>query len=140
MRTTSVRLFALMILLAAFFLAPYALAGSKTGQDISGKYLKETDDERAEIEIKKLPNGRVHVTGISDWGITQKHGPNIRYSEKIGKGQQYRLQLTPTRRGLSAKEEHGEAKFGLNATFEGEYKKVQRMRAPDRQETAPASR
>jgi hypothetical protein len=144
MRTNSTRLIALMILLSAFSLAAYAWAGPKSGQDISGKYLRETEDERAELEIKTLPKSRVRVTGISNWGTTQKYGPNIgeldfvadirngciRYSEKIGKGQYYILQLTPTRMGLLAKEEHGEAKFGLNVTFEGEYKKV-KVRSPD---------
>lgn len=137
-----------MILLAPLCFTSLISAESKD-QNISGKYLRETEDERAELEIRVLPNRRVQVTGISDWGTTQKHGPNIgeldfvaelrngriRYSEKIGKGQYYKLELTPTKSGLSAKEEGGSAKFGMNVTFAGEYKKkesVQRGGAPDR--------
>ncbi len=137
MKRNRIILVALMILLAACFFAPSASAGTKPDQDISGKYLRETEEERAELEIKVLSNRRVHVTGISDWGTTQGHGPNIgeldfvaelrngriKYSEKIGKGQYYKLKLTPTKNSLSAKEQGGPAKFGMNVTFAGVYKK-----------------
>ena len=137
MKRKTIIFLSLMILSAACFFAPSTSAGTELDQNISGKYLRETEEERAELEIKVLPYRRVHVTGISDWGTTQGYGPNIGeldfvaelrngriiYSEKIGKGQYYKLKLTPKKNSLSAKEQGGPAKFGMNVTFAGEYKK-----------------
>ena len=105
--------------------------------DIAGKYAKETNNERAILEIKQLPGGKVHVSGISFWGTKRENGPNIgeleftsslhngcvKYSEKIGKGKKYNLELTFKDKSLIAKENGISGNFGMNVTFAGEYSK-----------------
>jgi len=104
---------------------------------VSGKYTRETEDESATLEVKLLPDGKVHVRGMSLWGRNRKYGPNIgeldfkasinngrvEYTEKIGKRQHYKLELIFVEGGLSGKEEGISTNFGLNVTFAGEYKK-----------------
>lgn len=106
-------------------------------RDVSGKYIRETNNERAELEIKLLHGGKVRVTGTSFWGTKREYGPNIgeldfvspikdghvKYSENVGKGDYYELELTFKEKGLSAKEKGLSGNFGLNVTFAGEYRK-----------------
>lgn len=106
-------------------------------RDVSGKYLRETDNESAELEIRLLHGGKVRVIGTSFYGTKREYGPNIgeldfvstiknghvKYSEKIGKNQYYRLELTFKGKGMSVKEEGISRNFGLNVTFAGEYRK-----------------
>lgn len=106
-------------------------------RDVSGKYIRETNNERAELEIKLLHGGKVRVTGTSFWGTKREYGPNIgeldfvsaikdghiKFSENAGKGDYYELELTFKERGLSAKEKGLSGNFGLNVTFAGEYRK-----------------
>ncbi len=116
----------------------YAAGFDRMKTNVSGKYLRETDNESSELNIKLLPGGKVHVTGISFWGTKQEYGPNtgeldfvstiknghVKFSEKIGKGQYYKLELTFKEKGLSVKEEGYIGRYGMNVTFTGEYKKI----------------
>jgi len=124
---TSVILFLMLLLTAANVL----------GGNISGKYVRETDNELSEIEIKLLPGGKVHVTGISFWGTKHEYGPHdgeldfissikngrVKYSEKVGKRGYYKLELTFKEKSLSAKEEGISGNFGMNVSFAGEHRK-----------------
>lgn len=106
-------------------------------KDVSGKYLRETDNENSELEIRLLHGGKVRVIGTSFYGTKREYGPNIgeldfvstinnghvKYSEIIGKGDYYELELTFKERSLSAKEKGHSGNFGLNVTFAGEYRK-----------------
>lgn len=99
----------------------------------SGKYIKETNNEIAEIEVKEISKGKVHVTGIAFWGTKNEYGPNIgkldftsslrngriKYSEK-GK---YRLELVFKKKGLEVKENGFSDSLGMNVTFSGKYTK-----------------
>jgi len=105
--------------------------------NVSGKYTRETEDESATLEVNVLPDGKVHIRGMSLWGTNRKYGPNIgeidfkasiknrrvEYTERMGKRQHYKLELTFVEGGLLAKEEGISTNFGLNVTFAGEYKK-----------------
>jgi len=79
-------------------------AADLKSRDVSGKYTRETDNESATLEIRQLPGGKVHVTGISFWGTKRENGPNIgelgftsslnngrvKYTERVGKGKNYK--------------------------------------------------
>lgn len=115
----------------------FAASSDFINNNVSGKYLRETDNESAELDIKLLHSGKVHVTGASFWGTKQEYGPytgeldfvstikngHVKYSEKIGKGQYYKLELAFKGKSLSVNEEGYIGRYGMNVTFTGEYKK-----------------
>jgi len=110
-------------------------AGEQKLRNVSGKYTRETEDESATLEVNVLGDGNLHIKGISLWGTKRKGGPNIgeidfkasikkrrvEYTERTGKGLQYKLELTFVEGGLSAKEEGHSGNFGMNVTFAGKY-------------------
>ena len=105
-------------------------------RDVSGTYVRETENESAELEIRLLQSGKVRVTGISFYGTKQEYGPNtgeldfvstinnghILHSEKKGKDLFYKLELIFKKKGLIVKEEGLSKNFGLNVTFAGDYR------------------
>ncbi len=106
----------------------------------SGKYIRKTNDnESAEIDIKKIGNGKYHITGLALWGNKNPGGPNIGELDftalieeaKIhytkykgmwkGKKEYYELDIIFNKNGLVAKEKNSWGFFGMNVYFEGEY-------------------
>jgi hypothetical protein len=106
---------------------------------ISGRYVRETENEKAKLEVTLMSDGRVHVTGLSLWGTKTLRdlGPNIGevdfiapikkgrviYIEPMGKGRKYKLELIFEKNRLIAKERDAAGYLGLNVSFAGEYRK-----------------
>jgi hypothetical protein len=109
---------------------------SRTIDDVSGTYTRESEDESAELNVKQLPDGTIHVEGLALWG-TDGGAPNTgeldftarmkdgraKYSDRTTKRKPYGLELKFHKNGLTAKEENNLGTFGLNVGFEGEYRK-----------------
>ena len=107
--------------------------------NISGRYERENGNESAELTVALLPNGQVHVTGLSLWGTNRKYGPNIGnldFEADIKDGrviffdhvqarteEVYKLELIFDKDRLTAKEQNASGYFGMNVTFEGAYVK-----------------
>ena len=106
----------------------------------SGKYIRKTNDnESAEIDIKKLSNGKYHVTGLAIWGNKNPGGAHtgeldftalieeakIHYTRYRGmwkgKKEYYVLDIIFNKNGLVAKEKNSLGVFGMNVYFEGQY-------------------
>jgi hypothetical protein len=141
MMKSKIAIAASLALLLAVFLSISCLPklrASEMVKDIEGIYRRETNDERAKLEFRLLPDGKVHVAGIAFWGTRREYGPNIgeldftsalledriSYSEKKGQRRIYTLELTFTKDGLTAREEGHSDNLGLNVSFAGEYKKT----------------
>ena len=106
--------------------------------DVSGHYTRESTNAEAEIEVRMLPGNRVHVTGMSLWGTKSEFGPNIGeldfeapindgrvvYLDSNNTGGTYKLELVLERDRLLANEANIGGRFGMNASFEGEYFRV----------------
>src|SRR5512145_2877511 len=46
--------------------------------NISGYYVRETENEKANLTVKLLPNGSVHITGMSRWRLKSNYQPTIK--------------------------------------------------------------
>lgn len=93
--------FTMTALIAVLAFISGVWAGEPKAGNVSGRYTRETDEESARLEVNLLPDGKVHVRGMSLWSTNRKYGPNIgeldfrapikngrvEYSEKTGKGQ-----------------------------------------------------
>jgi hypothetical protein len=44
--------------------------------DYSGKYIRETENESADIVINKLNNGKYHIKGFALWGTKSTNAPH----------------------------------------------------------------
>jgi len=105
---------------------------------ISGRYIREGFNEQAEFQIINLGNDRIKVSGLSFWGIKNEYGPNIGeldfesdliknatvFSQKSG-NDLYRVFIEFNGDKLIVKEDYVIGFFGMNVTFDGEYKKAE---------------
>jgi hypothetical protein len=100
---------------------------------IEGLYVRPGEFESAEIEIHRLPNGRVQVDGQAVWGKTREYGPNLGrlfFEASLNKGvivrsdDEYRVELRFTGDGLLVDEEGYRARHGMGVTFKGTYIKM----------------
>lgn len=115
--------------------------GSVTVQNnskISGHYVREDEISSAELQIWELLNGNIRVTGIALWGTDREYGPNIGeldfetvlnddiavYTDPTVHEEEYNLEINFKPNGLTAYEEYVIGYFGMNVSFEGEYKKI----------------
>lgn len=104
--------------------------------DVSGHYVREDEFSSAELQVIRLLNGNVRVTGMALWGKTREYGPNLGqvdfeaelrdnhavFSDKSIGGDEYRLELQFQGDKLIATERYVVGYFGMNASFEGEYR------------------
>jgi hypothetical protein len=109
-----------------------------TRGDVSGHYVREGEFSSAELQVVTLLNGNVRVTGMALWGKGRKYGPNLGevdfeaelrdnhvvFSDKSIRGDEYRLELQFQGDKLIATERYVVGYFGMNASFEGEYWRV----------------
>ncbi len=107
--------------------------------DISGHYIREGEYESAELEVKVLPNSRVHVSGLALWGTKREYGPNIGeldFEAPLEQGKVvfadcttakdcYMLEIMFEDDRAVAREEYVIGYFGMNVSFEGEYQRVE---------------
>ena len=127
----------LTVLTVVISMASETLAQEPKTANVTGTYIKKTENESANLEVKLISQNKVHVKGTAFWGTNRDTGPNIgeldfratmkngrvEYFEKKGKKQYYKLELIFTPKGITAKEEGVSGNFGMNVTFAGEYKK-----------------
>jgi hypothetical protein len=110
----------------------------READDISGRYIREGDFESAELQIWVLLNGNVRVTGLALWGKNREYGPNLGeldfeaelegnkvvFSDRSIGDDEYRLELYFEGEHLIAKENYVVGYFGMNVSFEGEYRRL----------------
>ena len=101
-----------------------------------GTFRWETADASAELQIFKSAKGELDcywVSGIAFWGTQNPSGPNIgdfdeeamlKGERLVLKNQDYKLSMVLNGSGLSAQETSELGVFGLNVTFEGQYRRV----------------
>lgn len=101
-----------------------------------GTFRWETADASAELQIFKSAKGEPDcywVSGIAFWGTQNPYGPNIGdFDEEamlsgdrlVLKNQDYKLSMVLTGSGLSAQDNSELGVFGMNVTFEGQYRRV----------------
>lgn len=107
--------------------------------DPSGHYERAGKVQNAELRITLLPTARrIRVIGFAVWGTDRPYGPNMGeldfeaelagesavFVDAIYSDRPYRLELRFRDDGLTALEEHGLGHFGMNVTFEGEYRRL----------------
>jgi hypothetical protein len=101
---------------------------------ITGHYIRETEWESAELDVRLLPDRRVRVSGLALWGTGRQYGPNIGELDfetslegnratfvDRGAGEEYRLVLEFAPGRLTATENYVIGYFGMNVSFEGRY-------------------
>ena len=128
---------AIKILVVFIFLVSAGLSTALEPGAISGKYSWEMDGNSAELVVDLLPDGKIHVKGLSLSGAKQNTDSvagefdfsapivngRVEYSEKGGMGMFYKLELMFTGKGLYVKEEGISKRIGMHAKFGGEYSK-----------------
>ncbi|HYA41732.1 MAG TPA: hypothetical protein VEF34_10535 [Syntrophobacteraceae bacterium] len=106
--------------------------------EISGHYIRMTQNESAELKVKRMEDGRYHFSGLALWGRNREYGPNIGELDFIGDvednaityscphpdGTIYRITLLFLETGMSVTEENSQGMFGMNVSFAGEYGKA----------------
>jgi hypothetical protein len=106
--------------------------------DVSGHYVREGEFSSAELQVYMLLNGNVRVTGMALWGKTREYGPNFGevdfetelennraiFSDRSVLDDEYLLELHFQGDKLVATEKYVVGYFGMNASFEGEYKRL----------------
>jgi hypothetical protein len=106
--------------------------------DVSGRYVRDGEFSSAEIQVWALLNGNVRVTGLALWGKTKEYGPNLGEVDfesdlKDGKavfkdtsvgGEEYCLEVEFKGARLKVTEKYVVGYFGMNVSFEGEYRRV----------------
>lgn len=106
--------------------------------DVSGHYVREGEFSSAELQVTTLLNGNVPVTDMALWGKTRDYGPNFGdldfeaelengralFSDRNTRGEEYRLELQFDNDRLVATEQYVVGYFGMNASFEGEYRRI----------------
>ena len=125
---------------------PVSVSGAEMRalDDISGRYARETDYETAELDVKMLPDGFASVTGIALWGTKREYGPSIgqldfrapvadgrvEFRDITPSGEEYRLEIRFDDGRATAKEQYVIGYFGMNVSFEGEYRRIGESVAP----------
>ena len=101
-----------------------------------GIFRWETADASAELQIFKSTKGTpdcYSVSGIAFWGTQKLNGPHtgdfdaeamLKGDRLVLKTQDYELSMMLIGSGLSAQETCGCDLFGMNVTFEGQYRRV----------------
>lgn len=116
----------------------------RTPAGVAGRYVRETEYESAELKVETLEDERVRVTGLALWGTRRGYGPNIgelefegaiadnevRFVDQTPDAQEYRLALLFHGDGVTAREQYVVGYFGMNVSFEGEYRRVEAVAAP----------
>jgi hypothetical protein len=106
--------------------------------DVSGRYVRDGEFSSAEIQVWVLINGNIRVTGLALWGKTKEYGPNLgevdfetdlKDSKVVFKdtsvgGEEYCLEIEFKGARLIAMEKYVVGYFGMNVSFEGEYRRV----------------
>lgn len=106
--------------------------------DVSGHYVREGEFSSAELQVSTLLNGNVRVTGMALWGKTRDYGPNFGeldfeaelrdnravFSDSSVGGDEYCLELHFEGDRLISTEKYVVGYFGMNASFEGEYRRI----------------
>ena len=105
--------------------------------NITGQYIRESEWEPAELDVRMLPGNRVRVSGLALWGTGRQYGPNTGELEfeatlegnqvtfvDTGPRQGYKLVLAFEDGRLTVTENSVIGYFGMNVNFEGRYLKA----------------
>ena len=119
------------------FLAPIELHKDQTAmKEWEGIFRWETANASAELQIFKSAKGEPDcywVSGLAFWGTQNLYGPHtgdfdedavLKGNRLVLKNQDYELSMALTGSGLSSQETCGCGMFGMNVTFEGQYRRV----------------
>jgi hypothetical protein len=126
--------------IALAFAAEIAFGDAKVvaADRISGHYIRGGDFESAELKIRRIADGRYHVSGLALWGKGREYGPNLgeldfvaellddtlEYTWTYPDGSKYRARFRFSDEGLTVSEENWVGIFGMNVNFGGDYAKA----------------
>ena len=125
--------------IAAAWRVPVQLAGVLVAPlGVSGKYVRETDCEVAELEVTEQPEGTARVVGWAVWGTKREFGPNlgdiefeaplvdrtVTFVDERRTGEPYRLEIRFEASGAVAREQYAAGYFGMNVSFDGTYRRL----------------
>jgi len=118
----------------------------KKPDNISGRYVRKTENEHAELTVELLPSSRARISGISRWRLKSHHAPRIgrlHFEAPFKDGQVtfsdifidqawnmwvYKIDLTFHENGITVKEQNAwgyfNANIRTNVKFEGDYSKI----------------
>jgi hypothetical protein len=106
---------------------------------IEGRYVREANEDSAELQVKLVGKERIHVSGLALWGKTQSRGPNLgqlefeaplesrrkaTFTDSTYRLGSYRLSLQFAEEGLIAEETPAPGYFGLNVSFAGQFRRL----------------
>jgi len=105
--------------------------------NIEGHYIQTGSNTSSELDIQLLDDGSFQVRGIALWGTTDERGPNIGvidFKSELNDGilifndkqndEEYELVLSFKGNKIIAKEKNFPGYFGMNVSFQGEYKRA----------------
>lgn len=125
--------------IAAAWRVPVQLAGVLVAPlGVSGKYVRETDSEYADLEVTEQPTETVRVVGWAVWGTKREFGPNlgdvefeapmvdrtVTFVDERRTGEPYRLEIRFEASGAVAREQYAVGYFGMNVSFDGTYRRL----------------
>lgn len=113
----------------------FGRAHTEAGASIAGHYIRTGANQSAELKIRHLGGATYHVSGLALWGTDRRHGPNLgelefvadlaedtmMYTGHTPGTRPYKATIVFSRGRLTVTEENFIGKFGLNASFGGEY-------------------
>lgn len=126
-------------MIAAAWRVPVQLAGVLVAPlGVSGKYVRETDSEYADLEVTEQPTETVRVVGWAVWGTKREFGPNlgdvefeapmvdrtVTFVDERRTGEPYRLEIRFEASGAVAREQYAVGYFGMNVSFDGTYRRL----------------
>jgi len=120
---------------------------SDLSEKVAGHYIRDGEYDSAELDIHYLGNNKVKVLGLALWGKQKECGPNlgeldfeaelknskIYFKHTILGDKEYQIEIEFNADGLKAKEKYlsgclevdvRSGYFGLNVSFQGDYKKT----------------
>ena len=117
------------------FSTTVAFGQAVTGQlEVAGHYIRSGNFESADLTIKRLDDGRYHISGLALWGTSRKFGPHLGELDFVAElqgdmiihteafsGRAYAAILRFSDGRLSISEENWSGMFGMNVNFSGDY-------------------
>jgi len=109
-----------------------------TAAEVSGRYVRKGKNEEAELSVTALADNKVRIKGLALWDTGSEGGPHtgdldfeapltdgrVYFTDRYDPAHPYRLRIDFQKDRLKVTETNSAGYFGLNVSFEGEYRRV----------------